>query len=724
MLCAWLMIIVLCFPVQSMAEALKISSGEEQQETIISDEEQENLSDEDIIAGNDESFSEDISIENSELFSVNEIKNESENFLESVSEKQNNTSVMENTQSDLSITENEDDTNIAKEEATEESTKEEATEESTKEETTEEATKEETTEEATGETTTEEENGTNEEELTPPNPMTVAFLEKAMGLEPDGTYNMRSGEPPETISVQVWDQENKVLEEEKTIPMGWIKNAGIEEDIEKDGKTYHFCGALVKNTRCVFIGKYEDTIYYSTDGYSASDMGIASGVELGNRIVKLKYWQYHTVTLKNISTDLSYGTLSATDISVDENGEFVYTEQKTDKTNDEIAVRVYAGEKFSWSATPETSKTTGAKRIIESITINPERTFYPSDFTGDAKYGASYTWEQIENDIEIRAAFVENKKLHVIFDSTFIFPEYGLPSDITFDAGVTSVEVKGNGDRHIIEKDYFFTMDDEKITALSLDGQQLNMPTFPTHLISHEAVTKNGDYTITVEIYKHTMADVEYGYKIKVENPKGIYNDLNFTPTYEQTKKSRLGLFLAVDTGEKDDSGNEIIEQRIDGVDLYNWTGSKFEWQDGTKIFHMRAGATRKARLFFFNIKKGYTIRQDNQIWVTNLDGDDDYYWEKTNDISTIPDVWDKDNGGPNLIGHNWTDLNPGEARVQANKAGYKWAVYLAGDNLTNKHNVYQLGIQVMRVNAYIVYDNPTDQGEVTGMPENPVSGP
>ena len=76
-----------------------------------------------------------------------------------------------------------------------------------------------------------------------------------------------NGEVPSTDRVEYVDEKGKIIEgAPTTIELGTIAD---HKDLAITGKNYEFKSARVNGKDCVYIGKYNDTVYYSTDGVIA-----------------------------------------------------------------------------------------------------------------------------------------------------------------------------------------------------------------------------------------------------------------------------------------------------------------------------------------------------------------------------------------------------------------------------------------------------------------------
>ena len=98
-----------------------------------------------------------------------------------------------------------------------------------------------------------------------------------------------NGEVPSTDRVEYVDQDGKMIEgAPTTIELGTIAD---HKDLAITGKNYEFKSARVNGKDCVYIGKYNDTVYYSTDGV------IAIKLDDGQKLT-MTYQEYYNIKVK------------------------------------------------------------------------------------------------------------------------------------------------------------------------------------------------------------------------------------------------------------------------------------------------------------------------------------------------------------------------------------------------------------------------------------------
>lgn len=186
------------------------------------------------------------------------------------------------------------------------------------------------------------------EELNVPESISVQSLDEALQISvANGDENATSTDRVEYVDVNG----NPIAGAPSVIQFGAIAD---HKDLSIEGRHFEFKSAKVDGKNCVYIGKYNDTIYYSTDGVIAIKMDDTQNLTM-------MYQEYYLVSIKEVIPDsCTPGTITKKNGSLD---------APLDISNQ---IRVNAGENFIISVTPgtDTAKTNDprAKRfIIESV---------------------------------------------------------------------------------------------------------------------------------------------------------------------------------------------------------------------------------------------------------------------------------------------------------------------------------------------------------------------
>lgn len=184
-----------------------------------------------------------------------------------------------------------------------------------------------------------------------------------------------NGEVPSTDRVEYVDVNGNHIENAPTtIELGTIADY---KELSIEGRHFEFKSAKVDGKNCVYIGKYNDTIYYSTDGV------IAIKMEDGQNVT-MTYQEYYLVTIREVlPTNCDPGTICTKKGS----------EDVPVKTDEEI--RVNAGEDWVVSVTP------GAPNNKKRYKITSVTSQNGANITKDAgdDYGATYAIRFQKDDI-------------------------------------------------------------------------------------------------------------------------------------------------------------------------------------------------------------------------------------------------------------------------------------------------------------------------------------
>ena len=206
--------------------------------------------------------------------------------------------------------------------------------------------------------------------------------------------NESSKEAPDSISVQSLDEElqtsaangdadatstdrveyvdangNAIENAPTTIELG---NVADHKDLTIAGKHYEFKSARVNGKDCVYIGKYNDTIYYSTDGV------IAIKLEDGQKLT-MTYQEYYNITVKE---EIPEGGVAGTITT------------KAGTVDPSKTVRVNAGD--DWNITVKPAVANKIRYKISSVKSANNATI--TQTAGD-EYGANYTIQFQKDDV-------------------------------------------------------------------------------------------------------------------------------------------------------------------------------------------------------------------------------------------------------------------------------------------------------------------------------------
>lgn len=209
------------------------------------------------------------------------------------------------------------------------------------------------------------------EELNVPESISVQSLDEALQISvANDDENAISTDRVEYVDVNG----NPIAGAPSVIGVGAIAD---HKELSIEGRHFEFKSAKVDGKNCVYIGKYNDTIYYSTDGV------IAIKMEDGQNVT-MTYQEYYLVTIREVlPTNCDPGTICTKKGS----------EDVPVKTDEEI--RVNAGEDWVVSVTP------GAPNNKKRYKITSVTSQNGANITKDAgdDYGATYAIRFQKDDI-------------------------------------------------------------------------------------------------------------------------------------------------------------------------------------------------------------------------------------------------------------------------------------------------------------------------------------
>ena len=214
------------------------------------------------------------------------------------------------------------------------------------------------------------------EELNVPESISVQSLDEALQLSvANGDENATSTDRVEYVDVNG----NPIAGAPSVIGFGAIAD---HKELSIEGRHFDFKSAKVDGKNCVYIGKYNDTIYYSTDGVIAIKLD-------DTQKLTMMYQEYHLVSIKEVVPDsCTPGTITKKNGSLD---------APLDISNQ---IRVNAGENFIISVTPgtDTAKANNpkAKRFIIESVVSQEGTTITKENGNENK--ATYSINFVKDD--------------------------------------------------------------------------------------------------------------------------------------------------------------------------------------------------------------------------------------------------------------------------------------------------------------------------------------
>lgn len=187
-----------------------------------------------------------------------------------------------------------------------------------------------------------------------------------------------NGEVPSTDRVEYVDVNGNSIENAPTtIELGTIAD---HKDLAITGKNYEFKSARVNGKDCVYIGKYNDTVYYSTDGV------IAIKLDDGQKLT-MTYQEYYNIT---VNEEIPEGGVAGT----------ITTKAGTVEVNTAETIRVNAGETWKFTVKPGTAnkvrykigsvKGADASTSIKQVSGDEYEAYYEANFQKDDTVTIAY----------------------------------------------------------------------------------------------------------------------------------------------------------------------------------------------------------------------------------------------------------------------------------------------------------------------------------------------
>lgn len=442
------------------------------------------------------------------------------------------------------------------------------------------------------------------EELNVPESISVQSLDEALQISvANGDENATSTDRVEYVDVNG----NPIAGAPSVIQFGAIAD---HKDLSIEGRHFEFKSAKVDGKNCVYIGKYNDTIYYSTDGVIAIKMDDTQNLTM-------MYQEYYLVSIKEVIPDsCTPGTITKKNGSLD---------APLDISNQ---IRVNAGENFIISVTPgtDTAKTNDprAKRfIIESVV---------------SQDGATITKENgNENKATYSINFVKDDTITITYKEQSVYRIFINTKDINGEEYINIEHSVAKGWKYLKDQDkimWTFTPDD----VYGISGYNLDIPAFHTkrgyrviHMVvngtSIQASSESGESEVPIkkgdsvssdpgklslitqmtDSYTTTRGEEKncsYEYKMDLKVRTGKFEDYNFTLVPYKEERGKQAVTVRLYTNQS---------RSGEGLDVVMWDYEKQELvpvKDNQTIemdpVEYQRRQTRQVRIFFAKPKAGY----------------------------------------------------------------------------------------------------------------------
>ena len=383
------------------------------------------------------------------------------------------------------------------------------------------------------------------------------------------------------------------------------------KELSIEGRHFEFKSAKVDGKNCVYIGKYNGTIYYSTDGVIAIKLD-------DTQKLTMMYQEYHLVSIKEVVPDsCTPGTITKKNGSLD---------APLDISNQ---IRVNAGENFIISVTPgtDTAKANNpkAKRFIIESVVSQE--------------GATITKENgNENKATYSINFVKDDTITITYKEQSIYRIFINTKDINGEEYINIAHSEKNGWQYLKDQDkimWTFTPDD----VYEMSGYNLDIPAFHTkrgyrviHMVvngtSIQASSESGVSEVPIskgdsvssapgklslitkmtDSYTTTRGDEKncsYEYKMDLKVRTGKFEDYNFTLVPYKEERGKQAVTVRLYTNQT---------RSGEGLDVVMWDYEKQalvpvkdnQTIDMDPVTYNGSKNIRQVRIFFAKPKAGY----------------------------------------------------------------------------------------------------------------------
>lgn len=537
------------------------------------------------------------------------------------------------------------------------------------------------------------------EELNVPESISVQSLDEALQISvANGDENATSTDRVEYVDVN----RNPIAGAPSVIQFGAIAD---HKDLSIEGRHFEFKSAKVDGKNCVYIGKYNDTVYYSTDGV------IAIKLDDGQKLT-MTYQEYYNI---KVNEEIPEGGVAGT----------ITTKAGTVKVNTAETIRVNAGETWKFTVKPGTAnkvrykigsvKGADTSTSIKRVSGDEYEAYYEANFQKDDTVTISYDKNGVYRvmiNTEDNNGFEYINIEHSKENGWDYLPEQ---HKLVW----TYTEDKVNYDRSI-DVPKFHVKRGYRLVHMALNGETVaavdSNKEVPDGVGSNHGVKGHaGELIVNAEITKQytrndNEKDCEYEYSFNVQCQDGGLRDFTFNLAPYQTGKQVLTVRLKTDN-----------RRSGEGIDVVMWD------PDQNKLVPMRDNDTvnmdpvgdevavslkkRQVRIFFAKPKPGYRFAGEGVDSAQTSGG------VHTDGGKSKAVVGDLNNMNATSLGEPrefqvydeiWT-----AAKTAASSAGYEKFLAFAGEKTTlnTDWELYAAYFMSTKESVYVHYNSGAGEG-------------
>lgn len=513
-----------------------------------------------------------------------------------------------------------------------------------------------------------------------------------------------NGEVPSTDRVEYVDEKEKIIEgAPTTIELGTIAD---HKDLAITGKHYEFKSARINGKDCVYIGKYNDTVYYSTDGV------IAIKLDDGQKLT-MTYQEYYNI---KVNEEIPEGGVAGT----------ITTKAGTVKVNTAETIRVNAGETWKFTVKPGTANKVRYK--IGSVTAVDASTSIER-VSGD-EYEANYE-AKFQKDDTVTIAYDKTGVYRVTInrtasDGTEYLNEEHSKDALNFTFTENDLDAERAIDIPVIHTKRGYRLINMAINGTTLEETTDNDGEIPTevgpgHGITMDANCGDTSYLVTVVMEKRFTThlgdekDCSYEYSIKIKLRRGNWQDINLNLVPYKTGQQVLTVKLYTGSGHR--SG--------DGLDVAMWnpdTKKLDPIHDSDTVNMDSVGSLaetlhkRQVRIFFAKSKNGYSSPDGAFKVFGNEESTGGRVIAETGKVYQLSANTMGETGTLEIYDKIWK-----EAKNAAQAAGYTDYVAFAGEKtLYTDWEMYVVSFTTTKIDYYVHYKSGLeDDLAVSNIPDN-----
>lgn len=541
------------------------------------------------------------------------------------------------------------------------------------------------------------------EELNVPESISVQSLDEALQISvANGDENATSTDRVKYVDVNG----NSIENAPTTIKLGTIAD---HKDLAITGKNYEFKSARVNGKDCVYIGKYNDTVYYSTDGV------IAIKLDDGQKLT-MTYQEYYNIT---VNEEIPEGGVAGT----------ITTKAGTVKVNTAETIRVNAGETWKFTVKPGTANKVrykiGSVKGADTSTIIKQ-------VSGD-EYEANYE-ANFQKDDTVTVAYDKTGVYRVTInrtasDGTEYLNEEHSKDALNFTFTENELDADGAIDIPVIHTKRGYRLINMAINGTTLAETTDNHREIPTeegdgHGITMDANCGDTSYLVTV-VMEHNFntllgglgneKDCSYAYSISIKLRKGHWQDINLNLVPYKTGQQVLTVKLYTGSGHR--SG--------DGLDVAMWnpdTKKLDPIHDSDTVNMDSVGSLaetlhkRQVRIFFAKSKNGYSSPVGAYKVFGNEGSTGGRVIAETGKVYQLSATTMGETGTLAIYDQIWQ-----EAKNAAQAAGYTEYVAFSGEKTLNTDwEMYVVSFTTTKIDYYVHYKSGLeDDLAVSNIPDN-----